>query len=116
MTDVIEAAEAAWHPVPVPLPAPGRTCSFEAGGQRLLLCNADGTPYVIRDECPHVRVPLSGGVLSGTVLECPLHGGKIDVRDGTPVARPIRKRATCHPVRATGNGLEVALPTFAAGN
>ena len=98
-----------WHAVPVPLPAPGRTCAFEAGGERLLLCNVEGTPYVVKDECPHVRVPLSGGTLRGSVLECPLHGGRLDVRDGAPVERPIRKRISCYAVRHQAGILEVAI-------
>lgn len=104
-----------WHPIDVPLPAEGRCRGFEAAGLRLLLCNADGTPYVIADECPHMRVSLSGGTLRGTVLECPLHGGKIDVRDGSAVARPIRKAAVCFPVRPVPGGFEVALRGAAAG-
>ena len=88
-----------WHRVPVPLPAVGRTCGFEVAGRRLLLCNAEGVPYVVEDRCPHVQVPLEGGVLSGAVLECPLHGGRLDVRDGQPVALPIRKAVACFAVR-----------------
>ncbi len=105
-----EAPGLSWHEVPIPLPAEGRTCGFQVAGVRLLLCNALGQPYVLHDECPHVRSPLSGGRLEGTVLECPLHGGKVDVRDGSVVARPIRKRATCFPVRTGEAGLEVGFP------
>ena len=75
-------------------------------GNRESGCN----PYVLHDECPHMRVPLSGGRLQGTVLECPRHGGKVDVRDGAVVERPIRKRATCFAVRESAAGLEVGLP------
>ncbi len=99
-----------WRVIPVSFPAEGRTCDFEIEGIRLLLCNALGNPYVLHDECPHERVPLAGGRLEGTVLECPLHGGKVDVRDGAVVERPIRKRATCYAVRIGERGLEVALP------
>ena len=101
----------AWHPIPVPLPDEGRTCGFEVAGWRLVLCNALGNAYVLYDECPHARAPLSGGRLQGTVLECALHGGKVDVRDGAVVERPIRKRATCFLVRAGAAGLEVGLPS-----
>ena len=110
MTEAAPEPALDWHAVPVPFPAVGRTCGFEVAGQRLLLCNAEGEPYVLYDECPHVRVPLSGGKLEGTVLECPLHGGKIDVRDGAPAGRPIRARARCVAVRLQDGGLEVGLP------
>ena len=98
-----------WVDIPIPLPEPGTTAPFIAGGRELLLCNADGTPYVVRDQCPHAGAQMQGGALRGTVLECPMHGGSFDVRDGSPVARPIRRAGWCHPVRAHGDGWQVDL-------
>ena len=98
-----------WVPVPVPLPELGRSRGFEVEGRGLLLCNADGTPYVIENICPHTLVSLAGGVLEGSVLECPHHGGRLDVRDGRPVRPPIRRSVACHPVREAVAGLEVGL-------
>ena len=109
VAEAFDASALEWSTIPVPLPAPGRTCAFDVGELRLLLCNADGAPFVVRDVCPHMAVPLSGGTLRGSVLECPLHGGRLDVRDGAPVGRPIRKRAQCFPVRWLDGGLEVAV-------
>jgi nitrite reductase/ring-hydroxylating ferredoxin subunit len=54
-------------------------------------------------------MPLAGGRLRGTVLECPLHGGKLDVRDGRPCAQPIRKPATTFEVRPAQAGIEIRL-------
>lgn len=99
----------AWHVIPVPLPPAGALRPFEVAGRRLVLCNADGVPYVLEDACPHTGVALSPGRLSGCVLECPFHGGKLDVRDGTPVAPPIRRRARTFPLRSAGDGWEVGL-------
>ena len=110
MAEAASGDDLDWVAIAMPLPDAGRTCVFEAGGRRLLLCNAEGTPYVLSDECPHVRVSLAGGALRGSILECPMHGGKLDVRDGSVVERPIRKAAVCFPVRATGDGLEVGIP------
>jgi 3-phenylpropionate/trans-cinnamate dioxygenase ferredoxin subunit len=92
------------------MPAPGRTQGFLIGELALLLCNVDDEPYVLRDECSHARTPLSGGRLCGFVLECPLHGGKIDVRDGAPAAPPVRRPVAIFPVRRNGDRIEVAIP------
>jgi anthranilate 1,2-dioxygenase ferredoxin subunit len=43
------------------------------------------------------------------LLECPLHGGKLDVRDGSHVALPIRKPARTYPVRVVDGGIEIDL-------
>jgi nitrite reductase/ring-hydroxylating ferredoxin subunit len=95
--------------VDVPLPPPGAMTAFEAGGLRLVLCNASGTPFVVEDRCPHAFVYLSGGRLEGHVLECPLHGGKLDVRDGRPLAAPIRRPVRTFAVRQSGVRLQVEI-------
>jgi nitrite reductase/ring-hydroxylating ferredoxin subunit len=96
--------------VPVTLPAAGAMACFEAAGLRLVLCNAAGAAYVVEDRCPHAFVQLSGGRLEGAVLECPLHGGKLDVRDGRPVAAPIRRPVRTFAVRRSGARLQVEIP------
>ena len=102
----------AWVGIPIELPPAGQSDSFTIGDLALLLCNAEGTPYVVHDECPHVRTSMKGGLIRGTLLECPLHGGLMDLRDGSPAGMPIRKAGTCYAVRAAeaGEGLEVAIP------
>ena len=111
MSEASEAEAQRWFAVPVPLPATGSTTPFEVEGQALLLCNAEGTLYVVDNECPHQRVPLTGAVVRGTVLECPLHGGKLDVRDGSAQGLPIRKAAPCYALRSgPDGGWQVALP------
>jgi len=103
-----------WVPLPIPLPPPGGSRAFELASRRLLLCNAGGTPYVVEDACPHVRVSMQGGAIEGTVFECPHHGGRFDLRDGRPVRMPIRRGVETYAVReAEGGGLEVAVPVGA---
>jgi nitrite reductase/ring-hydroxylating ferredoxin subunit len=99
-----------WQPVPGPLPAAGATRAFEAGGLSLLLCNAGGAWYAIENRCPHAAARLDDGPLRGSVLECAVHGGRLDVCDGRPLRAPIRRRVATYPVRQTPRGLEVALP------
>ena len=92
------------------VPPPGRMAVFEADGLRLVLCNAEGVACVIEDCCPHAEAFLSEGRLEGCVLECPLHGGKLDVRDGRPVAAPIRRPVRRFAVRGVGGRLQVEVP------
>jgi nitrite reductase/ring-hydroxylating ferredoxin subunit len=99
----------AWRNVPVALPPPGGMAAFELAGLELVLCNAAGTPCVIEDRCPHAEVALSEGRLEGTVLECPLHGGRLDPRDGRPLAAPIRRPVRTFAVRQAGNRIQIDL-------
>jgi len=99
-----------WKAAPVAPPAEGGLVGFELDGLRMLVCRGEGGLYVLNDRCPHALVRLSEGTLRGCILECPVHGGKIDVRDGFPVSGPIQLRAITHPVREREGTLEVGLP------
>jgi len=99
-----------WVEIPILLPPEGGSETFAVGDLELLLCNAEGKAYVVRDECPHVKSSLKGGEIQGTILECPLHGGQMDLRDASAVALPIRRPGVCYSVRPSGEGWQVALP------
>jgi 3-phenylpropionate/trans-cinnamate dioxygenase ferredoxin subunit len=100
---------ASWLAVDVAGLAPGETRALELRGCSVLVCNAEGSYYALENRCPHARTSLTSGSLRGFVLECPLHGGKLDVRDGRPCAPPIRLPATTFAVRRAGDGIEVRL-------
>jgi nitrite reductase/ring-hydroxylating ferredoxin subunit len=84
--------------------------ALEVAGRPILLCNAEGKLYALDDECPHAGIPMAEGRLRGCILECPLHGGKLDVRDGRPAALPIRTPARCYAVRSGAAGVEIEIP------
>lgn len=75
------------------LPA-GSLRSVETGQERIVLANVDGDVYALEDQCSHQELPLSGGELEGTHLECPFHGARFDVCTGRatrlPAVRPVR--------------------------
>jgi len=87
--------------------APGQTRAVEAFGAQLLVCNAEGRFYAIENRCPHALVRLDSAMLTGCILECPVHGGRLDVRDGSPQRRPIRTPAITFPVRESAGQIEI---------
>ena len=89
--------------------APGQMRGLEEGDVKLLVCNVEGSFYALENRCPHAEVRLDAGALRGCVLECPLHGGRLDVRDGSPAGQPIRRPATTFAVRAIDGKLEIEL-------
>ena len=89
--------------------APGDLRAVEAGEERVLVCRTSDGFYAIENRCPHIQIPLDGGRLTGCVLECPLHGGKLDVRDGSDLALPIRRRARTFHVTPVDGGVEIDL-------
>ena len=84
---------------------------MELGERNIVLCNAEGRVYALEDRCPHADAKLSLGRLEGSLLECPFHGGKIDVRDGSTQRPPIRRAAVTFPVREVDGGFEIRFET-----
>jgi nitrite reductase (NADH) small subunit len=54
--------------------------SVEAGGERLLICSLEGELFATTTKCPHAGVPMDRAEIEGTLLTCPLHGWRFDVR------------------------------------
>lgn len=72
----------------------GRARAFDAGGVRVVLCRVGDRAYALEDCCSHDDAPLGDARLEGHSIECPRHGARFDVRDGSvlrmPAAAPVR--------------------------
>ena len=55
------------------------------GGKDVLLANVDGSYYAIANKCTHLRGSLAKGVLEGSIVTCPRHGSRFDVKTGKNV-------------------------------
>ena len=86
---------------------PGGLREVTIGDRAVLICNAGGRFHAIESRCPHAAVSLAEGRLEGHVLECPYHGGTLDVRDGSPQSLPIRRPVATFAVRAVEGGIEI---------
>jgi len=83
---------------------PGGMQVVEAAGLKILICNVEGRYYAVEDLCTHAAFPLSTGHLEGCVLECPVHGARFDVTDGSVVRRPaLRPLSTFSVSDETGS-------------
>jgi 3-phenylpropionate/trans-cinnamate dioxygenase ferredoxin component len=54
-------------------------------GKDIVLARVDGKYYAASGRCPHMRGFLSRGKLKGTVVTCPVHGSRFDLKDGRVV-------------------------------
>ena len=81
------------------------------GGAKCVTVNAKpyalfkvaGTVYCLDNRCTHVGGPLCQGALAGSIVTCPLHGSRFDVRTGQVVGPPARTPVRSYPV-AVENG------------
>ncbi len=68
--------------------APGRARLVTVDGEDVAVYNVDGTLYATQERCTHAGGPLSRGTLRGRVIECPRHGSRFDVTNGTVMRGP----------------------------
>jgi nitrite reductase/ring-hydroxylating ferredoxin subunit len=100
-----------WHKVvKVGDIADGEIVGTEVGDTNVALYNLDGTFYATDNICTHAFALLSDGWVSGDVVECPLHGGRFEIKSGKALGDPVECDIATFPVRVVGDDVEVLLP------
>jgi len=56
-----------------------------AEGRQVLLARVGDDYYAVDERCPHMGAQLSNSRLEGTLVVCPRHGSRFDLRDGRAV-------------------------------
>ena len=87
----------------------GEGCVVEAEGKTLALFNVDGAFYALENACAHRGGPLGEGDLDGTVVVCPWHAWRWDVKTGANANNPAVKMP-CFPVSVDDGRVFVELP------
>lgn len=86
----------------------GRIIEVIVGGTAIAVAKVGGSHYAISNECPHAQGPLGEGSMDGSVVTCPYHGWKFDVRDGSCLTVPTSKVKT-YEVRLVGDAVCVRM-------
>lgn len=74
----------------------------QVAGRDIALYKVDGSVFATDNICTHGHARLCDGFLEGHEIECPLHQGKFDIRDGRATCAPVTEAIRCHPVRIEG--------------
>lgn len=69
----------------------GGNKAFDVDGRSVLICRSSAGVFALENMCSHATASLEGGKLKGPFLFCPLHGMRIDVRNGTPSGQLTKK-------------------------
>lgn len=90
--------------------AEGDVTRVLVGGRALCLARVEGGGwFALDDRCTHEEIELSGGDLDGFEIECPAHGSRFDVRDGSVRGLPATVPTTTYPVQLDGGDVLVDL-------
>ena len=85
----------------------GEMKRVEAGGVPVLLVRREGAVCALAHTCSHLGGPLSEGKLEGDVVQCPWHGSRFNVRDGSVVDGPATFPQPCFEARVHEGQIEV---------
>lgn len=78
-------------------------------GRDIALYAVGGALHATDNRCTHGAARLCDGFLEGHVIECPLHQGRFDVRDGQPLGEPLEAPLRTYPVRIERGRVQIGL-------
>ncbi|MBF8283114.1 MAG: ferredoxin subunit of nitrite reductase and ring-hydroxylating dioxygenase [Anaerolineales bacterium] len=82
----------------------------EIDGRAMAVFNIAGEYFAIADVCSHDDGPVAEGELDGYEIECPRHGARFDVRNGSVLSFPAIMGIPAYPVKVEGDEILVGLP------
>ena len=89
--------------------SPGEIQQFLVEDRFVALCNVDGEFHAFEDVCTHQFAHLSEGEFTDSMVTCPLHGARFDVKTGAPKSLPAVKPVPKHEVKVENGSVYVAL-------
>jgi naphthalene 1,2-dioxygenase system ferredoxin subunit len=78
-------------------------------GRDIAVYTVGGDVYATDNICTHGQARLCDGFLDGHEIECPLHQGKFDVRNGQPLCDPVTEAVRSYPVKIDGQRVYLQL-------
>jgi len=94
------AADAVSDEIPLAMPVDGR---------EIALYRVEGEIYATDNLCTHGSARLCDGYFEGYEIECPLHQGRFDVRDGRALCAPLTAGIHTYPVKKEGERVLVKI-------
>lgn len=85
----------------------GQLTRAEWNGSKILLLRRGQRVFAIAETCSHLGGPLSEGKLEGDTVECPWHGSRFSLEDGSVVNGPAVHRQPCLEARISNGRIEV---------
>ena len=82
---------------------------FDINAKSIALYQVDGEIFATDNICTHGNARLCDGFLEGHEIECPLHQGKFDIRNGKALCAPLTEDIQVYPVKIDGGRVFVEI-------
>ncbi len=82
--------------------APDDVTAIAGPAGEIALYSVGGRVWATDNQCSHGQARLCEGFLLDHEIECPLHQGRFDVRNGQPACAPAATPIRCYPVKVEG--------------
>jgi len=81
----------------------GKPVAIDHNGVAVCGVRIGDEAYAVEDTCTHSEASLSEGEISGTKIECWLHGAEFDLRTGEALTPPATAPLKTFSVKRNGN-------------
>ena len=82
---------------------------IDIAGKSIALYRVEGEVFATDNLCTHGNARLCDGFLEGHEIECPLHQGKFDIRNGKAMCAPLTDDVKTYPIKIEGDRVFVAI-------
>lgn len=87
----------------------GKPVRLEKNGQSICVTRIGEEVFAIEDTCTHSEASLSEGEVTGTKIECWLHGAEFDLRTGVALSLPATQGVKIFGVRINDDFVSIEI-------
>ena len=85
----------------------GKPFAIDVDGVAVCVARVGDEVFAVADTCSHSEASLSEGEITGTKIECWLHGAEFDLRTGQVLTPPATESLKSFKVKRSGNQLTI---------
>ena len=85
----------------------GKPFAIDVDGVAVCVARVGDEVFAVADTCTHSEASLSEGEITGTKIECWLHGAEFDLRTGQVLTPPATESLKSFKVNRNGNQLTI---------
>lgn len=87
----------------------GDVTPVQLGRRQLAVYDGPDGIYVSAAHCSHNGADLRDGYFDGFIIECPLHQGCFDIRDGAPKGAPVTRPMKVYETRVVDQMVQILI-------